>query len=710
MNLKKQLLKLTNDLRKIPVIRVLFPFLTGILIAPIFNMDADPGFIPVIFMMLIIGVHFLAAPSSGHIIRIFMAILVFLFFISAGIFSYHTSVRQKIPDLDEKKTIVAGVIKNEMSGTEKYRRLTLRVKYLMLMDTVIKTRQNMVVYLNRDSAVCSLLPGEKRVFYGLLLPVKNRGNTGEFDYESYMKRRNCHFILFADKVTTGGNSNSDPPSLRYLPERIRQRLLANRDLSDPDESVLCALTLGYRSALDRETKGAFSKAGAMHLLAVSGLHIGTIWYILDMILRLPKRKGWQVLKAMAICIILWAYAAITGFSGSVTRSVTMFSLVTLSKTLQRSANIYNVLLLSAFILLVVDPRRIFDTGFQLSYLAVFGIVAVHPLLRSLYTPPNKLVKWIYDITAVSISAQFATLPLVLHYFNQFPVWSLLTNLVAIPIVSLIMFFFIISVPFYFVTPGFLILHKILLTMTHWLNQTVGWISELPHSVTGKVAVSMPLSLVMLGIMIMVILFLYYRDIRLFLIALLLVSMGLLFSAYKVHLAKCYRSIEIGNFSNSTTISLRAGLARYTCCIYSDTVNDPYAIMYTESLAIEPVTLAKNRIVETNVFSKEDHEGIVVLSDQLWAIEMDTISILIAGNCDPDKFKYALACRDWSMLIFRKGSLNIVWEFPSIGKECTMICDGTLSHYETLQMARMIPEVYICRSEGAYRKLWRSHTE
>ncbi|HEX5171246.1 MAG TPA: ComEC/Rec2 family competence protein, partial [Cyclobacteriaceae bacterium] len=187
-----------------------------------------------------------------------------------------------------------------------------------------------------------------------------------------------------------------------------------------------------------ELLGAYASSGAIHVLAVSGLHIGILYAVITFVfgpLRRYSRGKWVLAGVSLLC--LWSYAFITGMSPSVLRAVTMFTFVSLAEVSNRRSNIYNTLALSAFCLLLYDPYFIMSVGFQLSYLAVLGIVYLYPRLIFLWTPPSWLIP-AWKITCVSVSAQLATFPLGLLYFHQFPVYFLVSNLFVIPLSFLVL--------------------------------------------------------------------------------------------------------------------------------------------------------------------------------------------------------------------------------------------------------------------------------
>ncbi|MFY0591446.1 ComEC/Rec2 family competence protein [Roseivirga sp.] len=285
--------------------------------------------------------------------------------------------------------------------------------------------------------------------YGDLLWVTGRPNLvagpvnpGQFDYRQYLSYQLIdyqHFI--GDNFSLIGQK---PPSLVMKAAfKLRARSIASIKKYIKDEyaqGVTLALVLGAKDGLQEETLKAFSATGAMHVLAVSGLHVGIIYALIFMVLKrlgLSQRKYRWTLSI--ICILtLWVYAFLTGLSPSVLRAVTMFSFVAIGKALSRNSSIYNILAASALALLIYNPYLIVNVGFQLSYIAVFGIVYLQPKLYDLLKPKNFLIEKIWAITSVSIAAQIATAPLSMLYFHQFPTYFLVSNLVVIPAAFIIL--------------------------------------------------------------------------------------------------------------------------------------------------------------------------------------------------------------------------------------------------------------------------------
>ncbi len=266
--------------------------------------------------------------------------------------------------------------------------------------------------------------------------VSPPANPGEFNYKNYLAYNRIyhqHFIR-EDLAKIG---HKPPPFFVEYSDRLRNYcidVIADYIQNEDSRAVILALSLGVKDELENDLVRAFSATGAMHVLAVSGLHVGIIYLLLFQVfqrLGLSKKK-YRWLMAILSIVILWFYALLTGLSPSVLRAVTMFSFVAMGRALFRNGNIYNTLAASAFVLLWFNPYLIMSIGFQLSYLAVFGIVYIQLKLYELWAPKYWLLDKIWAISCVSIAAQLATGPLSILYFHQFPTYFLISNLFIIP--------------------------------------------------------------------------------------------------------------------------------------------------------------------------------------------------------------------------------------------------------------------------------------
>lgn len=277
----------------------------------------------------------------------------------------------------------------------------------------------------------------KTEFKELIPPL----NPHQFDYKNYLKKKHIYHQIFLPNKNLFKVSTNKHTIFGYassLREFINIKL--EKFNFHPDQlAIINALLLGQRQDISSEIYNSYTQAGAIHILAVSGLHVGVILMLLNILFRpIELFKHGKILKTSLIIIILWSFAIIAGLSASVVRAVFMFTIVAIAINFKRPTNIFNTLAISLFFLLLIKPTFLFDVGFQLSYLAVFAIVTFHPIISKLWTPPNKVLKFMWNIFVVTISAQFGIIPISLFYFHQFPGLFFISNLVIIPFLGVIL--------------------------------------------------------------------------------------------------------------------------------------------------------------------------------------------------------------------------------------------------------------------------------
>lgn len=208
----------------------------------------------------------------------------------------------------------------------------------------------------------------------------------------------------------------------------------------PNEiAIVQALILGQKKDINKQLYSDYAAAGAIHILAVSGLHVGIIYFILIALLRpLKYLFKYELVISIIIVISLWGFAFLTGLSPSVIRAVTMFSFFAFAKAINRETNTINTLFLSYFTLLIINPLWLFHIGFQLSYLAVLSILWLYPLFNKVYCPKNYFARKIWDIFTLTLAAQIGIFPLSIYYFHQFPGLFFMTNLIILPFLGVLL--------------------------------------------------------------------------------------------------------------------------------------------------------------------------------------------------------------------------------------------------------------------------------
>lgn len=294
-----------------------------------------------------------------------------------------------------------------------------------------------ILYLSRQDFPEPFVYGDILLIKGAPVIPEGPANPGEFDYRSFLALKNIYHQHFLRKGSVL-KTDHDPPYL-FLDFAFRGRAWAEATLERyvkgvREQGIASALVLGVTDGLDQDLLQAYASTGAMHILAVSGLHVSILYFILLWILSpFNKRREGRWIVALVALVVLWLYAFVTGLTPSVLRAVTMCSFMALAKPWARSTNIYNTLAVSALCLLLFDPFLIRSVGFQLSYMAVLGIVYFYPKIIMLWEPRHRLLTEVWKISAVAIAAQAATFPLGLLYFHQFPNYFLVSNLVVVPL-------------------------------------------------------------------------------------------------------------------------------------------------------------------------------------------------------------------------------------------------------------------------------------
>ncbi|MCH7541342.1 ComEC family competence protein [Patescibacteria group bacterium] len=357
----------------------------------------------------------------------------------------------------------------------------------------LHTTGKVQLYLKSDSVQPDLRYGARILVKSKFYEFEPPASNDQFDYKAYMALKQIHFKMYLREDNWRLLSTSDGISIQGRLIEIRAYLISQfitHGFDGADLGVVSALTLGDKQYLDKDIRGIYAKTGAMHVLAVSGLHVGIIYlifnYLLQFLMRGPKSG---VVKAVILLFLLWTYAAIAGFSPSICRATTMFSFIIIGNAVNRQGQIYNTIFASAFFLLLINPLFIFEVGFQLSYAAVLGIITFQPQIDNWFRFDNLIIKYFWSITAVSIAAQISTFPLAIYYFHQFPGYFFLSNIIVIPaagaIILLAMLFFSLSlVPVVSQFAG-----AILLFVVKAMNLSVNMIGGLPGSTIDNLQIS-----------------------------------------------------------------------------------------------------------------------------------------------------------------------------------------------------------------------------
>jgi len=281
--------------------------------------------------------------------------------------------------------------------------------------------------------------------------IKAPRHTSDFDYKAWLAAQNIYYQTFlrqSDLIKLPYNSGH--PVISFALNLRKEQVAFYRRIIKDDVAfaVAATLILGYRTDLDKETLGIYAKTGTIHALSVSGMHVGLVYLVLNWMMQFMNRRRWlKIAKLVLILMSIWFYALLTGFSPSVLRSVIMLSVYIVAKSFARKTNNYNIMAFAAFCLLLYNPFLIWDIGFQLSFLAVAGLIWLQPMILNWWHIEQDWLYKIWGTVAMSLAAQFTTSPFSLYYFHQFPVYFLISNLFILLPIAVLMYMGIIILLF-----------------------------------------------------------------------------------------------------------------------------------------------------------------------------------------------------------------------------------------------------------------------
>ena len=550
-------------LKFVPV-QLTFFLILGILLGKNYNFQPIQLVFIVGFLILLFGLQYFRANKQLQL-SVTFTILVFLisFFIGISSITYKNQLNKKLhysnsSEFILNKPLLALIeIQKVLKPTTYSNKYEAKVLQLNNKNTIGK----ILVTVDRDRIENQLHVDDDLVVEAEFLNISEPKNPYGFNYKKYLQNQQIqHQIHFQKSAFLVLQNNSK--TLKGIASTIRGNInasLKNNGFKDDELAVINALLLGQRNTISSDLLKSYSGAGAVHILAVSGLHIGIILGLLILLFKpLNYFKNGKLIATLFIIILLWVYAIIAGLSASVVRAVSMFTALTIGMQLVQRSNVYNTLVISMFFLLLFNPFYLFEVGFQLSYLAVFSIVWIQPKLYNLW----KLSYWfpdkIWRLFTVSIAAQLGVLPLSLFYFHQFPGLFFLSNLVIIPFLGIILTagILIITLAIFDILPQFL--GDFYSYVIQLMNHFVEWISNQQFFIIQNISFSLMLMITCYAFIFITIKWIekriFYRFVFV-LVSLIFIQLIFVFEKYKLQSTS---ELIVFNQSKKSSIGHRIG--------------------------------------------------------------------------------------------------------------------------------------------------------
>ena len=411
-----------------PSLRLVIPLIAGILISDtISNTRAQvPVWCALDILALLTVIILIFCDSRPRVSGFCLS----LSFVLAGALSYTLQMERVRMEWPSDRRLYHGVVDSWPLERERSYRLEIT-----LTDSLYRGR-GIYLYLPRDSATSSLEPGSPVAFNGII--NKPTSDGAGFDYESWLLRHGISGTLWVPSGDWQRGTSKMKPGLKARCARLRRAIIQKYmewGLGGDALAVVSAVTLGEKKQLSEGLKEVYSSSGVSHVLAVSGLHVGIMCWILYLLFPSFLFRPW--VRELMVMAIMWSYAFSIGMPVSITRSLIMFSVIAVCRALGRESSALNSLGVAAFFMLVANPSALFDMSFQLSFSAVLFIVMLTPSLSGLYEPVTIPGRYLWRLSVVSVSAQTGTAPLVMYHFSSFSTYSLLSNLFVVPVMFVV---------------------------------------------------------------------------------------------------------------------------------------------------------------------------------------------------------------------------------------------------------------------------------
>lgn len=496
------------------MVRLLLPLIVGIYLGA--KSDSLLIFWRIGGLLLLLVCLILLLPKTPFHKRWWYGLVMNAFFLLFGYNLIQIKGANQAIEINAPQAHVIATVVSNVPTVQKQRILVDINK--VISDSLTKEAQTdrLLVYLEKDTNSLNLIPGDIIALRGRMLLIEPPMNPHAFNYQQYMLRRAVYHQMYVKEhnwAYLGFQSG-----IRRTSAIWRRYFLSVLQKYIPEENeyaVAAALSLGYKSGINDKIRNAYADTGAMHVLAVSGLHVGLIQLMIGYLLSFirPKWRAWLYCKTILIILSIWMFAVLTGSSPSVLRAATMFSFLAVGLALKRVVNIYNTLAASAFLLLCINPFFLFEVGFQLSYLAVIGIVYFQPKIYRSWYIGNPVGRYLWKLGAVSLAAQITTLPISLYYFHQFPLYFILSGLVVVPAAALILSLCILLFMLQCIPVIAFLLGKVLFGVLYATNALIFLIQQMPGSLLEGIWISALVVILLYAIIICIVIAIEIRSYR-----------------------------------------------------------------------------------------------------------------------------------------------------------------------------------------------------
>ena len=552
-------------------------------------------------------------------------------------------------------------------------RLKCSVKYVVQKNVHKPVVGSLIVYIEHNAQQLSM--GDFIFINKSIHRIQNNGNPGSFNYKQYQAFQQIYHQVYLKKEECIKLNYHDANYLNDFIFSFQQSVVKNFQLFiSHDKQTLGiaeALFIGYKKDLDQDIVQAYSNTGIVHIIAISGLHLGLLYIGINSLFNLiPNFKKSNWIKAISIMIFLWIFSFITGASASVLRSAVMFTCVIIGKALHRKATVYNSLAASAFLMLLYNPYFLWDVGFQLSYLAIIGIVWLQkPIQRSIFFK-NKISRKIWEMISITIAAQIITFPICIYYFHQFPNYFLIANLICVPLSTIILFAEILLM---IISPFNLLANTVgacCFILIKQMNQFVLFVNQLPFSTIKNIAVDIFSTILLYIFIIVCINSIINKNKNGLIFSLFISAFFIVYNSYGKIKDQQQKKIIMYNTPHRMAIDFI--FSNQYVYLGDKNIHENKMLQQSRQYfhAYHPIFLKNDWVNQRIEFNNKK----IMIIDSTFRIERlnqsKTVDILIISNFKNKELKEILSLIHTQLIIF--DAANSLWKIAKWKKECSAL--------------------------------------
>ena len=552
--------------KQMPFVRLIIPFIAGILIQAHLDIHLSyllftAGLISAVlraFTFFPVAIKYKTRALAGLGINVLIACI-------AALIVYNKDIKHAkdwIGNIKQDSISILATVQEPLIEKAKTYKAEAAVEAVQINGVWKPFKGKIIAYFSKDTNAIKLNYGSQVLFTKTLQEIKNAGNPGAFDYKQYNAYQDIYHQVFlkANEYAIPDTKNEN---------RFTKWLLAVRSWvinklqqyieGDKEAGVAEALLIGYRNDLDKDLVQAYSNTGVVHIIAISGLHLGMIYFVLMRFMNLFKNRNWsRWATPILILSVLWIFTFLAGAAPSILRSAVMFSFIVIGQTINRKSSIYNTLAASAFVMLCINPNYLFDIGFQLSYAAVVSLAAFAKPIHNWFYTKNKSLDFLWSLASVTLAAQVLTVPIIFYSFHQFPTLFLITNIFIVPLSTIILFAEILLLAISFIPVAASYAGIATGWLLHIMNSFIENINSLPIAVYGGIQISISETILLYAAIIALSLWLLNKNKALLFAGLAAVFVFIIMNAFENFYLRQQQKIIVYNISKMPAIDFISG--------------------------------------------------------------------------------------------------------------------------------------------------------